>query len=247
MWGRFMKPLVLACLTAVSIAPAAAQQTDSEIVVPVTAESDQHFQLPSGTPIALEMTQTVTTQGGSWKEGDEFSLIVAEGLAIDQHVLIPKGTLAFGHVRWATGRGAFGKSGKIEIAVDRLLLGERQVRLTGVYRNDGKGELRSAGRIIAAGPLAGFITGESGEFLRGSQLTAFLAESVSVMIRDQSDLVPGADPESRAVRSRQISVADAFKESEISAAQQAAQQEHTPNRAFDDAFSPEDAAPEQEQ
>jgi hypothetical protein len=247
MWGRFMKPLFAACLIALWIASASAQESDGEALVPVKAENDHHIQLPAGTPIALEMTQTVTTQGGSWKEGDEFSLIVAEDVFIDQHVVIPKGTLAFGHVRWATGRGAFGKSGKIEIAIDHLLVGARAVRLIGVYRNEGKGELRSAGRIIAAGPLAGFITGESGEFLRGSQLTAFLAEGFSVVIRAQPDLALQGAPDARSVRSRQISVADAFEESEISTAQRVAQTEPAPKSTFNDAFGPEEVSPEKEQ
>lgn len=237
-----MKPFFAACLIALSIAPASAQERDGDLSDPIEAEVYQRTQLSAGTAIVLEMTQTVTTQGDSWEEGDQFSLIVSEDVLLDGQVVIPKGTLAVGHVRWATGRGAFGKSGKIEVAIDHLLLGNRPVKLTGVYREEGKGGLTSAGSMVAAGPLAGFITGESGEILRGSLLTAYLAENLGVVIRYRPNRdFPGTSAAS-SVRARQIPVAEAFGQIETAANRKNAKSVSPPSPAFKDAFREEIAS-----
>ncbi|WP_156318359.1 hypothetical protein [Porphyrobacter sp. AAP60] len=158
------------------------------------------------------MTQTVTTQGGSWAEDDQFNMALSEDVLLGGYVVIPKGTLAFGHVRWATGRGVFGKSGKIEVEVDYLLLGDRQVKLAGVFREDGRGTLTSIGSVAAAGPLAGFITGESGKIAQGTVLTAQLAENIRVIIPGTTPTPSTAGPVMSTVRARQISVSEAFKD-----------------------------------
>lgn len=167
--------------------------------------------LPAGTPLLLEMTQTVTTQGASWQDGDVFSLKVFEDIMIGEYVVIPRDTIAFGHVRWATGRGLFGKSGKIEIEIDYLVLGDKEVRLAGVHRQAGRGELGSVGNIAASGPFAPFITGESGEIGAGALVTAYLAEGFGVAIARKQTPEIAATTKLPVVRARQISVAEAFK------------------------------------
>jgi hypothetical protein len=199
------------CLLAVSSTAAVAQSGE-----PIEQSSEQvviyqREELTAGTPLSMQLTQTITTEGGSWKEGNEFSLIVAEDVMKGNHVVIPSGTLAFGHVRWSTGRGMFGKSGKIEIQIDYLVLGGRKVKLTGAYREEGKGELTSAGTVVAAGLLTGLIMGESGEIPRGSLLTAYLAEDLGYVVPYRPKPGPTDGTGAPMVRARQISVAEAFR------------------------------------
>lgn len=208
-----MKRIVAASLIAFAVSSVtAAAQSDRPPADTPSVQMFQRTQLPAGTPIVLEMVQTVTTQGDSWDEGDEFALTVFDDVLIGEYVVIPKGTLAFGHVRWATGRGAFGKSGKIEVEIDYLVLGGKPVELTGMHREEGRGGLQSAGTVVAAGPLAGFITGESGEITRGSLLTAYLVNNLGVVIPYNAANVPTGGPVSTMVRARQISVAEAFRD-----------------------------------
>lgn len=234
-----MKMIVAASLIALAISPVAAAQDTSPSAENSSVQVFQRTQLPAGTPIALEMVQTVTTQGNSWDEGDEFTLTVSDDVLIGEYVVIPKGTLAFGHVRWATGRGAFGKSGKIEIEIDYLLLGGKQVKLAGMHREEGRGGLQSAGTVIAAGPLAGFITGESGEIARGSLLTAYLVDNLGVIIPYNPAAAPTGGPVSTMVRARQISVAEAFRD-QSKTAKQPAQKVVTARRlTVEEAFAEE--------
>jgi hypothetical protein len=166
--------------------------------------------LPAGTEIRLEMLQTVTTEGGKWKRDDEFSLAVAEDVLLGEYMIIPRGTRAVGRVRWTTGRGMFGKSGKIEVEVDRLILGGRDIRLLGRYRQIGESGLTNAATIIAAGPFAGLITGESGLIAKGTVLSAYLADALPVVSPYKEGNISANDHATFAVRARQISVADAF-------------------------------------
>ena len=206
-----MQNFFTACLSALLTAGSAVQAHQSGEDPTEPAVIYLREQLPAGTPVMLELAQTVTTQGGRWKESDAFNLIVSEDVVSGNHVVIPRGTLAFGHVRWATGRGAFGKSGKIEVEIDHLLLGGRKIGLTGVYREEGRGALTSAGTVMAAGPLAGFIMGESGEIPHGSLLKAYLAENLGFVIPYRPMTRSKGGSVSTMLRSRQISVKEAFE------------------------------------
>ena len=211
-----MRALLLASFLALPQVPASAGQRDpampSGSVPPARIEAEvlQQTVLAAGTEIRLEMLQTVTTEGGSWEQGDEFMLAVADDVSIGAYMIIPKGTQAFGHVRWRTGRGAFGKSGKIEVEIDRLVLGGRDVLISGVHRQDGKGGLTNAATVIAAGPLAGFISGESGTIEKGTVLSAYLVDDLPVVSPYMSTSAESSGQGRLAVRARQISVAEAF-------------------------------------
>lgn len=211
-----MRALLLASFLALPQAPASAGHEDlampSVSAAPARIETEvlQQIVLAAGTEIRLEMLQTVTTEGRSWEEGDEFMLAVADDVSIGAYMIIPKGTLAFGHVRWRTGRGAFGKSGKIEVEIDRLVLGGRDILISGVHRQDGKGGLTNAATVIAAGPLAGFITGESGAIEKGSILSAYLVDDLPVVSPYKSTSGESSGQGRLVVRARQISVAEAF-------------------------------------
>lgn len=206
-----MKAVLMSGLLALPFAAAFANGNEPATAPVDQVEVYQRKQLVAGTPISLELVQTVTTQGGSWKEGDTFNLMVSEDVVIGEYVVIPRGTLGVGHVRWATGRGAFGKSGKIEVEVDHLVLGGRKVKLSGVHRKEGRGELTTTGTVAAAGPLSALIPGESAEILHGSILTAFLAENLGVVIPYKPNMPQQGGPDTTMVRARQISVAEAFK------------------------------------
>lgn len=209
---------------------------------PVIREDQIHRQsaiLPAGSPIMLQMMQTVTTQGGSWQVGDSFSLRVLENLCINDHVVVPRGTLAFGHVRWSTGRGLFGKPGKLEVEIDHLVLGGKEVQLTGIHRRSGTGGIASAGTFVAAGLFAPFITGKSGEVAEGSALQAFLAQDLRVVLASDltnAQVQRGAAP---VVRARRISVAEAFSPNNVEEPVKAASHARVRQQSVSEAFAME--------
>ena len=138
---------------------------------------------PAGTEIPLKMTQTITTKGDSWKEGDQFNLVVAADIRLGDYIIIPQGTKAVGRITWLTIRGAFGKSGKMDIELEYLQLGNRRMNIDGTYRQEGSGAtLATIGGVIAAGVFAGFIAGKSGEIPQGRELTATLESNLPVSL-----------------------------------------------------------------
>lgn len=179
-----MNKAALSLFAALAAGTAQAQTTDSDVPVQaVQAAAEPQVFLPAGTEIPLKMTQTITTKGDSWKEGDQFNLVVAADIRLGDYIIIPQGTKAVGRITWLTSRGAFGKSGKMDIELEYLQLGNRRVNIDGTYRQEGSGAtLATVGGVLAAGVFAGFITGKSGEIPQGRELTANLENNLPVSL-----------------------------------------------------------------
>ncbi len=177
-----MKYALLAASAALFAAPGIAQEVAAPVQAVQAAPQPAVF-LPAGTEIALKMSQMVTTKGDSWEEGDQFNLAVASDVMLGDYVVIPAGTRATGRITWLTSRGAFGKSGKMDIELEHLELGGRRINVDGTYRQEGKGAtLATVGGVIAAGVFAAFITGKSGEIPQGRELMATLEADLPVAL-----------------------------------------------------------------
>jgi hypothetical protein len=139
--------------------------------------------LPASTEVLLRMSEEVTTQGNQWDEGDTFRLTVARDVMLGDYVVIPAGAPATGRIKWLTSRGAFGKSGKMDIELQSVEVGGRTIQLNGTYRQEGDGAtLATVGGVLLAGPFAGFITGKSGRIPEGRELTASTEQPIELAI-----------------------------------------------------------------
>ena len=180
--GGIMRILASATLAALLASPSVAQDEGPPIQA-VRAAPQPATVLPAGTEIPLRMTQTVTTKGKGWEEGDQFGLAVASNVMLGDYVVIPQGTPAKGRITWLTSRGAFGKSGKMDVELEHLELGGRRINVDGTYRQEGSGAtLATVGGVIVAGVFAGFITGRSGEIPQGRELMATLESDLPVAL-----------------------------------------------------------------
>ncbi|WP_147391841.1 hypothetical protein [Pelagerythrobacter aerophilus] len=187
-----MKFTLLAASAAFVAVPLAAQDTQSPLPVQAVPLAPQPAtRLPAGTEIALKMAQEVTTKGRGWEEGDQFNLNVASPVMLGDFVVIPEGTKAVGRITWLTSRGAFGKSGKMDIELEYLELAGRRINIDGTYRQEGNGAtLATVGGVIAAGIFAGFITGRSGVIPQGRELMATLESDLPVALPEGATLAP---------------------------------------------------------
>ena len=131
------------------------------------------YVLPANTEITLAMNQEVTTKGRTWSEGDTFNLSVVHDVMLGDYVVIPKGSRGVGRITWLTSKGAFGKSGKMDVELEYVEVGGQRVDITGTYRQEGEGNtVATVGGVILAGVFAGFVTGKSGRIPKGRELTA---------------------------------------------------------------------------
>lgn len=175
--------LILAGLSAACSIPVQAQEAVPLQVTLAPPPSANQLVLPANTEITLAMTQDVTTRGDTWSEGDTFNLSVTQDVMIGDYVVIPRGSRGVGRITWLTSRGAFGKSGKMDISIDYVELGGRRIETIGTYRQEGEGEtLGTIGGVILAGVFAGFITGKSALIPQGRELTAHTVNPVPLAL-----------------------------------------------------------------
>ncbi len=136
--------------------------------------------LPANTEVVVTPNDTITTKGRTVKEGYKFRVSTLYDVMQNGVVMIPKGTPGEGTVSWMTNKGAFGKSGKMEVSFDWLELGGRRLSLTGSHRQEGEGNTgATVGAAVAAGVFSAFVTGHSAAITNGQQLRARTAEAIT--------------------------------------------------------------------
>lgn len=139
--------------------------------------------LPANTELLVSMNQEVTTKGDRWKEGDTFEMSVVHDVTLGDLIVIPKGARAKGHIAWLTSKGAFGKSGKMDIVLDYVEMNGRRIPIAGEYRQEGEGNtVATVGGVVLAGVFAGFITGKSARIPQGRELSARTKEDLAVAL-----------------------------------------------------------------
>lgn len=133
--------------------------------------------LNAGLPITLAVAQEVSSS--THRAGDTFPLTVLNDVRVGDTIVIPRGTPAVGEITWRTGKGAFGKSGKIEFALRYINLNGQHIPISGDYRQEGEGNTIATGiGIIAVGVFAGFITGKRARLPMGRELMSQIAQPV---------------------------------------------------------------------
>jgi hypothetical protein len=180
-----MNRAIAATLAVALIAtPATAQDMTAPAAQPLLAQplaAAPQLTLPANTEILLSLNEELTSKRS--REGDKFSLTVVHDVLLNDMVVIPKGSRGVGEVTWKTGKGAFGKSGKMEIQLRYLEANGRQVPIEGKYRQEGEGNtVATVAGVIAAGVFAGFITGKTAIIPQGRELKAHTREAVPVLV-----------------------------------------------------------------
>lgn len=177
-----MRKLLFAASLGVLSSPVLGQDNAPLPLQVARVEASRHF-LPANTEVMLSMNQEVTTKGRAWGEGDSFNLSVVHDVLYNGYVVIPRGSRAVGHITWLTSKGAFGKSGKMDVALDYVEVAGRRIDLTGTYRQEGEGNtVATVGGVIAAGLFAGFVTGKSARIPQGRELKAYTKADLPLAI-----------------------------------------------------------------
>ena len=178
-------------------APAAIAPAASPVVTPVqaiapAASLPSQMTLPANTEVLLSMNEELSTKGGKIEVGTKFRLSVVQDVKLNGYIIIPRGTPAIGEVTWKTGKGMFGKSGKMEIDLRHLDLNGQVIPLTGHYRQEGSGNtVATVATVLLVAPIAGMlVTGRSAILPQGRELKAYLAESLPVALPARANLAP---------------------------------------------------------
>jgi hypothetical protein len=183
----FIGALLLAApsvLSAQEAAPAA-PTAPAEPVAP--APVMRQIILPPNTEVVVTPNDSLTTKGKKIKEGYKFPIATVFDVMQDGFVMIPKGTVGEGTVTYVTNKGAFGKSGKMEVSFDRLVLNGQKIPLTGNFRQEGEGNTgATVGAAVAVGVFSAFVTGRSAIIVNGTQLRARTVEPLAFAVPDNA-------------------------------------------------------------
>jgi hypothetical protein len=177
------KIIILGLLLGAPITPVISQPIQPVVANPNTGET----YLRAGTPIALTMSEELSTKGKNLRVGYRFRMQVSEPVMINNVVVIPEGSPAIGEVTDVRNKGMWGKSGKINARILHVTVNGRMIRLTGQI--DDKGVTGTAGVVgaIAFVPIAGFFTtGTSAKIPMGAPVPAFIDEDVPVILPKDS-------------------------------------------------------------
>ena len=138
--------------------------------------------LPPNTELLLRLSEEVNSK--RVKEGHVFRVALAQDVMMGNYVVLPKGTPGTGFVSYRTGKGAFGKSGKMEVTMKSLdLPNGRSIALSGMTRQEGQGNTgATVGAIVAVGVFSAFVTGRSAVFAEGREVRGFTREALVVDI-----------------------------------------------------------------
>ena len=165
-------------------APVAATQvpTPTLAATQVSIPAGGSVTLPANTELLMRLSEEVNSK--RVKEGQTFRVALAQDVMMGNYVVLPKGTPGTGFVSYRTGKGAFGKSGKMEITMKSLdLPNGRSIGLTGVTRQEGTGNTgATVGAAVAVGVFSAFVTGHSAVFQEGREVRGFTRDALVVEI-----------------------------------------------------------------
>lgn len=177
-----IRAALVASVAMIAVAqPASAQETVLTAQQPVTAQPGNFISLPANTPVIVRMNEELTTRRN--EEGDTFYMTVTNDIMQDGYVIIPAGSRAIGTITWLTRRGAFGKSGKMDISITAIEVGSARIPVVGTFRQEGEGNtVATVATVVVAGVFGAFVTGKSGVIPAGRELTVHTRDAMRVAL-----------------------------------------------------------------
>ncbi len=205
-----LKSVLSAVLIVALPAPLLAQdQAPLPVALAPAPDAQSGGVLPANTPIMLRMNQDLSSKTA--QEGTMFDLSVAEEVMANGYIVIPRNAHAVGEVTWRTGKGAFGKSAKMNIELRYVEVAGRRVPISGTFRQEGEGNtVATVGGVIAAGVFAAFITGKTAVIPAGRELQAFTQSDIALAAPRRPSYSPPYQPaDGPAARSAPVTYAPA--------------------------------------
>lgn len=141
-------------------------------------------QLNEGTQFAVRLVRELTTKDKLLHVGDRFDLETVDPIKLGTVTVFPAGTIAVGEITFVQNKGMWGKSGKFQARLLFMRFGGRDFRITGQFSDKGSGGGLGAAATSAFIflPAGFFMTGKSGVIPAGAIVTAYLGETVPVVV-----------------------------------------------------------------
>lgn len=164
----------------------------ASVLLDVNAASAQSMILPEGLTISLETRQDISSKTA--KEGDAIDLAVAKAVTISGVTLIATGTPVTGEVVRVRDNGLLGRSGKLDLRVSKVMVGQQEVPVRGVRNVEGKsGTLGSIGAGILFLPLSFLVRGKDVHLPAGTAFDVYVDKEVRITAVEPPGMVTDAN------------------------------------------------------
>jgi hypothetical protein len=187
----FASNIAVANAQQVPVQPAPDQQVGVQQVGGQQVGAFRTITLPPNAEVLVTPNDDLSSK--SARVGDKFRIATVLDVVQDGFVVVPRGTVGEATVIYRTGKGAFGKSAKMEVEFNWLQLGDRQIPISGKFRQEGEGNTGAAvGAVVAVGVLGAFVTGHSATITNGQQLHAHTVEALAFEVPAATMPIPTA-------------------------------------------------------
>ncbi|PTQ13321.1 hypothetical protein CLG96_04260 [Sphingomonas oleivorans] len=141
--------------------------------------------LRAGTEVPMRTNGELSSKTN--RQGDRFDLTVTEDVLVGPHIVIPRGARGIGEITRLIPKGAFGKSGKLELRLLYVEVGNARVRLDGRAGDRGRsGTGATVATAVLAGVFSAFVTGTSARLPSGSTLVGYVERDLPLVLRPRS-------------------------------------------------------------
>jgi hypothetical protein len=126
--------------------------------------------LPANT--LIQVTPEAEISSKKVNLGDKVGFAVVNDVTEGGQVVIPRGSHVEGSITFKTGKAIGGKSGKFEVAFEKITVGGKTYAMKGTHRQEGKGN------TVAAVFGSMLVSGRSAVMLPGDFANAFTSEAI---------------------------------------------------------------------
>lgn len=133
--------------------------------------------VPEGTALPMRLEEKLSSKMAT--EGDRFTVSLSEDVTLADGTILRAGYRGVGEVVDARKNGMLGKTGKLNVRLTYLKVGDQRIRLRaarGVQGSHNTGA--QVATLLFIWPVMPFIKGKSTEIAKGTILTAFSDQDV---------------------------------------------------------------------
>lgn len=140
---------------------------------PVLAE----IKVPEGTEFPLRLEDRLSSK--TTQEGERFTVTLTDDVRLPSGAVLKAGYRGVGEVVDARKNGMLGKTGKLNVRLNYLKVGDQRIRLRG--SKAAQGDHNTGAQVVTVvlvGVFAGFIKGKNTEISKGTMFSAYADDMV---------------------------------------------------------------------
>jgi hypothetical protein len=148
-------------------------QSGVQVVNPQQLSAPTPIRIPEGTELSVRIEETLTSSIAS--EGDRFTITLDDDVELPDGTVLKAGYHGVGEVVEAQDNGMLGRSGKLNIRLIYIKVGDDRIRLRASRGAEGEVRLgATVATVILFWPAAPFIKGKDVTIKKGARMQAYV-------------------------------------------------------------------------